>query len=188
MPGDWVETVLSFWFDELRPAAWFRADRALDAEIRRRFLGLWEALRAAPPVAPDGRTAVAAAVVFDQFPRNMFRGTAQAYATDALAREVARTALSAGLDRGLADPERQFLYMPFQHSEDPADQQTSVALFAGLALRGARATAEAHRAVIDRFGRFPHRNAVLSRASTPEEIEHLRATRRRFERGAAEPS
>jgi uncharacterized protein (DUF924 family) len=136
---------------------------------------------AAPRGGPAAPTAVAAAIVFDQFPRNMFRGAAQAYATDALARAVARAALSAGLDRGLPDPERQFLYMPLQHSEDPADQQRSVALFSGLAIPGARRDAEAHRAVIDRFGRFPHRNAALGRASTPAEIEHLRSTRRRFE-------
>jgi uncharacterized protein (DUF924 family) len=178
----WVDQVHGFWFGELRPRAWFRTDPKLDGEIRHRFLGLWTALQAAAPVPGDARTAVAAAIVFDQFPRNMFRGTPQAYATDALAREVARAALAAGLDRGLTAPERQFLYMPFQHSEDGADQQRSVELFAGLAIPGERRSAEAHKALIDRFGRFPHRNAVLGRASTPEELEHLRATQAGFEK------
>jgi uncharacterized protein (DUF924 family) len=182
MRNDWVEAVLSFWFDELKPRAWFRTNPKLDAEIRRRFLGLWQELKAALPTLSDAPTAVAAAVAFDQFPRNMFRGTAEAYATDALALQAARAALSAGLDRGLSDPERQFLYMPFQHSEDPADQQRSVELFSGLTIPGARRTAEAHKALIDRFGRFPHRNAILGRASTPAELEHLRAARSGFER------
>jgi uncharacterized protein (DUF924 family) len=182
MRDGWVDEVHGFWFGALRPRAWFRTDPKLDAEIRRRFLGLWQALKAAPPTLSDAPNAVAAAVVFDQFPRNMFRGTAEAYATDGLALQAARAALSAGLDRGLSDPERQFLYMPFQHSEDRADQQRSVELFSGLAIPGARRTAEAHKALIDRFGRFPHRNAILGRASTPAELEHLRATRSGFEK------
>jgi uncharacterized protein (DUF924 family) len=182
MRDGWADEVHGFWFGELRPRAWFRTDPKLDEEIRRRFLARWQALQADPPAVSDARTAVAAAVVFDQFPRNMFRGRPEAYATDALALGVAHAAVSAGLDRGLSDPERQFLYMPFQHSEYPADQQRSVALFSGLAIPGARADAEAHKALIDRFGRFPHRNAVLGRASTPEELEHLRTTRAGFEK------
>ena len=193
MQDGWIEEVHRFWFEQLAPHAWFRADPKLDAEIRRRFLPLWAALKAASraPVPRDARTAVAVAVVFDQFPRNMFRGTPEAYATDLLALQVARAAIDlgldrGGLDRGLSDPERQFLYMPLQHSEDPADQQRSVELFAGLAIANARRSAEAHKALIDRFGRFPHRNAVLGRESTPAEIEHLRTTHAGFE--AADPS
>lgn len=182
MQDDWVEAVHRYWFEALKPAAWFRADASVDAEIRRRFLGLWEALKAAPPAPRDGRAAVAAAIVFDQLPRNMFRGRTKAYATDRLALEVARAAVDAGLDRGLSQPERQFLYMPFQHSEDLADQRRSVELFSGLTLPGARRSAEEHKALIDRFGRFPHRNAALDRASTAEEVEHLSTTRRGFER------
>jgi len=216
MRDGWVDEVHRFWFGELRPRAWFRTDPKLDEEIRRRFLGLWQALKAEPPALAcfppkwvrfgdeearqqrearafpgscepgtalsDARTALAAAVVFDQFPRNMHRGTAEAYATDPLARDLARAALAAGLDRGLSDPERQFLYMPFQHSEDPADQQRSVALFSSLAIPGARRTAEAHKALIDRFGRFPHRNAILGRAPTPEELAHLQTRRAGFEK------
>jgi uncharacterized protein (DUF924 family) len=182
MPDEWVDDVHRFWFGALRPRDWFRTDAKLDAEIRRRFLWLWAGLKAAPPVLRDARTAVAAAVVFDQFPRNLFRGTPEAYATDPLALEVARAAIDLGLDHGLPDPERQFLYMPLQHSEDRGDQQRSVELFASLAVPNARRTAEAHKALIDRFGRFPHRNAVLGRESTPEETEHLRTTRAGFEK------
>lgn len=181
MQDGWVEEVLSFWFDELEPRAWFVADPRLDAEIRRRFLTLWQGLKTAAPVPRDGRTAVAAAIVFDQLPRNMFRVRPEAYASDPLALEVARAAVDAGLDRGLSDPERQFLYMPFQHSEDPADQRRSVELMSALAIPGARRSAEDHKALIDRFGRFPHRNAILGRAPTPDEVEHLRTTRTGFE-------
>jgi uncharacterized protein (DUF924 family) len=182
MREGWADEVHGFWFDELRPRAWFRTDPELDEQIRRRFLRLWTALRAEPPGLSDARTAVAAAVVFDQFPRNMFRGRPEAYATDALALDLARAAVSAGLDWELSDPERQFLYMPFQHSEDPADQRRSVALFAGLDIPDERRSAEAHKALIDRFGRFPHRNAVLGRESTPEELAHLEAARAGFEK------
>lgn len=182
MQDDWVEAVHRFWFEELKPAAWFRVDPRVDAAIRDRFLALWEALKAAPPVLRDGRTAVAAAVAFDQLPRNLFRGRPEAYATDPLALEIARAAVDAGLDCGLTEPERQFLYMPFQHSEDPADQRRSVELFASLAIPGGRRSAEQHKALIDRFGRFPHRNAILGRESTPEEARHLRTTRSGFEK------
>jgi uncharacterized protein (DUF924 family) len=182
MRDDWVEAVHRFWFAELKPRAWFRTDAKVDAEIRRRFLGVWDALRAAPPRIADARAAVAAAVALDQFPRNMFRGGPDAFATDAAALAVARAAVAAGLDRGLPDPERMFLYMPFQHSEDLADQARSVELFATLDIPDALATATRHKALIDRFGRFPHRNAILGRISTPEEVEHLKRAKG-FEKG-----
>jgi uncharacterized protein (DUF924 family) len=182
MREDWVDDVLGFWFGELRPAAWWRADPAVDAEIRRRFLSLWERLSAGLPELGDAHAAVAAVIVLDQFPRNLFRGRPEAYAADALALEVARAALAAGLDRGLTDPERQFLYMPFQHSEDRDDQRRSVELFSGLTVDGAARSAMEHQGIVDRFGRFPHRNAVLGRASTPDEVEHLRKSRAGFEK------
>jgi uncharacterized protein (DUF924 family) len=181
MQNAWVDEVLKFWFDELRPAAWFRTDPKVDAEIRCRFLGLWERFRAAPPEVSDPKAAVAAVVVLDQFPRNLFRSQPEAYATDAQALAIARAALDQGWDRGLGEPERQFLYMPFQHSEDAADQRRSLELFSTLSIPDAARSAEEHKAIIDRFGRFPHRNAVLGRASTPAETKHLASGRAGFE-------
>jgi uncharacterized protein (DUF924 family) len=174
MENDWVDDVRRFWFEALKPGAWFRTDPRVDGEIRDRFLGLYEQLKASPPEPADARTAVAAVVVLDQFPRNLFRDRPEAFASDAQALAVARLALAAGLDRGLPERERMFLYMPLQHSEDARDQQRSVELFATLAVPGARASAEKHKAIIDRFGRFPHRNAALGRASTPDEVLHLK--------------
>jgi uncharacterized protein (DUF924 family) len=181
MQSAWVDAVLTFWFEELRPAAWFRTDPKVDEEIRRRFLDVWERFKAAPPDVGDARAAVAAAVVLDQFPRNLFRGRPEAFATDAQALRIARAALANGWDRGLSEPERQFLYMPFQHSEDADDQRRSVELFSTLAIPDAARSAQQHKALIDRFGRFPHRNAVLGRVSTPEEVEHLARGRAEFE-------
>jgi uncharacterized protein (DUF924 family) len=174
LSGDWARDVLRFWFETLKPQAWFHTDPTVDAEIRVRFLGLHERLKTTPPEPEDAETALAAVIVFDQFPRNLFRGRPEAYATDALALGLARAAIAAGLDRGLEDRERMFLYMPFHHSEDRADQQRSVELFATLDVPGALQSAQGHKAVVDRFGRFPHRNAALGRVSTPEEIEHLK--------------
>jgi uncharacterized protein (DUF924 family) len=106
--------------------------------------------------------------------RNMFRGTPQAFAADAKALDLAAAAVALGFDRALTNDERQFLYLPFEHAESAEAQAHSVALFASLGDPELTKWAEAHKAVIDRFGRFPHRNAVLGRTSTPEEIEFLR--------------
>jgi len=172
---DWVELVCRFWFDELQPEQWFRSDPAVDAVIRRRFADLHKALTAAPVVISDPRAALARIIVLDQFSRNMFRGSPEAFAVDPLALEISEAAIAAGFDHGLAPRERQFLYMPLQHSEDRAVQRRSVKLFAGLGMPEALGFAERHKAIIDRFGRFPHRNAVLRRPSTSEEIEFLKA-------------
>ena len=112
-------------------------------------------------------------LVLDQFPRNMFRDTPQAFATDALARAVAQGAIAQGLDDGLEPEQRVFLYLPLEHSEDKDDQALAVALISGLGDAEFTRYAQAHKAVIDRFGRFPHRNAVLGRPSTPEEQAFL---------------
>ena len=181
MQNAWVDEVLEFWFGELRPAAWFRTDPKVDEQVRRRFLGLWQRFRAEPPEVGDAKAAVAAVVVLDQFPRNLFRGRAEAFATDAQALEIARAALAKGWDRGLSEPEREFLYMPFQHSEDADDQRRSLELFSTLTIPGAARSAQQHKALIDRFGRFPHRNAALGRPSAPAEIEHLTRGRTEFE-------
>jgi uncharacterized protein (DUF924 family) len=173
-PAAWCDDVLHFWFDELSVDHWWCKDDALDARIRERFLGLYAALasrRAAAIVEP--RVALATVIVLDQFPRNMFRGDARAYASDAQARAVARTAIAAGLDHALSRDGRLFLYMPLQHSEDAADQRIGVELVSALGDDEWTRIALAHQRIIDRFGRFPHRNAVLGRRSTAEETVSL---------------
>jgi uncharacterized protein (DUF924 family) len=124
----------------------------------------WEA-------TPDG--ALALAIVLDQFPRNMFRNDARAFATDAMARDIADRALARGFDRQLAAADRPFLYLPFEHSESVADQERSLGLFKALGDAELLRWAELHADIVRRFGRFPHRNAVLGRVSTPEERAFL---------------
>jgi uncharacterized protein (DUF924 family) len=170
--GDWVEAVLHFWFAELAPAAWFRRSAATDATIRARFLVLHETLTRAVPACTSPRQCLAAVIVLDQFSRNLFRNDARAYAADADALRLARAAIAAGFDSALGTTQREFLYMPFMHAEDRAAQDEGVALYERLGTRNARYARE-HRALIERFGRFPHRNAVLERESTPAEAAYL---------------
>ena len=169
---DWQGEVLSFWFG-LRPEQWWKADPGLDREIRKRFEALWEEQRQRPVAAflSAPRDAVAAVILFDQFPRNMHRGHSDQFATDHLALAIARDAVDRGLDDAMSPAERGFLYMPFQHSEKLADQQRSVALFTALGDQHQLRYAKLHHDVIERFGRFPHRNAILGRTPRPAEIE-----------------
>lgn len=164
--------MLDFWFGQDRKA-WFEKNPSFDEEIRRRFLGLYERA-AAGGLAPwmgAPRSCLALAILLDQFPRNMFRGTARAFAADGLAREAARTIVERGWDQGMSADERTFAYLPFEHSEALQDQETSLRLFQGTEnFEWARR----HWEIIRRFGRFPHRNAILGRASTPEEAEFLK--------------
>src|SRR3954463_547053 len=173
-----AQQVLEFWFDPALDAAqrnkrWFGKDEAFDAEIRRRFLDLYEEGAAARLNAWKGsvRECLALVILLDQFPRNMFRGEARAFAADALARDAARTLLPRA-DQLLPD-ERLFAWLPFEHSESLDDQNLACELIAPLGEELLR-YAERHRQIIERFGRFPHRNAILGRASTPEEIEFLK--------------
>jgi uncharacterized protein (DUF924 family) len=169
---DWRDEVLGYWF-ALSPEQWWKADPALDGEIRDRFLGLWEKERENVPEAFLGsaRDAIAAIVLFDQFPRNMFRGHADQFSTDPLALAVAKGAVDRGLDEAMSPAERGFLYMPFQHSEAIEDQRRSVALFTALGDDYQLGFAKKHFDVIERFGRFPHRNRILGRAPRPAEVE-----------------
>ncbi|MEA3053702.1 MAG: hypothetical protein QOG72_2605 [Sphingomonadales bacterium] len=168
----WQDEVLAFWF-ALAKEQWWKADPALDAEISERFRTLWETERENVPQAFLGtaRDAVAAVILFDQFPRNMFRGHADQFSTDPLALAVAKGAVDRKLDEAMSPAERGFLYMPFQHSEDLADQQRSLALFTRLGDDYQLGYAQQHHDVIARFGRFPHRNAILGRPPRPAEIE-----------------
>ena len=185
-----VQGVLAFWFGppedpehrQTRPQ-WFRKDAAFDAEIAQRFGALVEtALEggiddwSAPPLAP--LPALARVIVLDQFTRNSFRGTARAFAGDARALQTARALVASGLDRELTGVQRQFVYLPFEHAEDLAHQRTAVQLFEQLgrdepALAGLLEWAQRHHDVVARFGRFPHRNALLGRISTAQELAYL---------------
>jgi uncharacterized protein (DUF924 family) len=172
-PG-WVAEVLRCWFDEVGEAHWFDAHPELDAQIRARFLTLHRQLASGElPDLSTARVFLAAVIVLDQFSRNLFRGTARAYAADPLARQLADKAVRGGYDLALTTPERQFLYMPFQHSEERGDQARSVGLFEKLGDQELLRYARAHQSIIDRFGRFPHRNAILERQSSAEEIASL---------------
>jgi uncharacterized protein (DUF924 family) len=170
--ADWVGEVHRFWFEA--PEHWFSPDRNFDAQIRSRFTDLYETLKQERPVAMSGRWSVAAVIVLDQFPRNMFRGTAQEFGSDSQALSVARSAVSDGVDQQIPIDQRMFLYMPFMHSEEPANQHRSVSLYSSLDIPELLKAAREHKKVIDKFGRFPHRNNLLGRTSTSDEIAFLK--------------
>lgn len=174
-----IETVLRFWFDDHAHDDWFKGGEPFDERIRERFLGVYEdgASGALDHWQDTALGCVALCLVLDQFPRNLFRGDPRSYATDAAARAVCNHAIDQGFDRddALSGDHRLFLYLPLEHSEDLADQQRCVELcrerigneeFVDFALQ--------HLRIIERFGRFPHRNAVLGRASTEEELAFLK--------------
>ena len=185
-----AQAVLDFWFGrtddpghgQTRPQ-WFRKDEAFDAAIAQRFGPLIERTLiggiddwSAAPLAP--LPSLARVIVLDQFTRNSFRSTARAFAGDAMALQTARALVASGLDRQLSGVQRQFCYLPFEHAEDLSHQRTAVQLFAQLgrdepALAGLTEWAQRHMDIVARFGRFPHRNAALGRASTAEEIAFL---------------
>jgi uncharacterized protein (DUF924 family) len=181
------QDVLRFWFappgdpEHLRTRdVWFRKDEAFDAQIRERFGPAIDAAidgrLAGWAATPEG--ALAQVIVLDQFTRNAFRGTARAFAGDARALAAAQAMVASGVDRSLVGVQRQFVYLPFEHAEDIACQREALRLFAQLeadepALAGLSRWAQAHHDIVERFGRFPHRNAALARTSTPEEIEFL---------------
>jgi uncharacterized protein (DUF924 family) len=184
-----VDEILAFWFGPVPHAprdVWFRKNSSFDAEIAARFGDAVEsALRGsfrAWKSSPHG--SLANVLLLDQFTRNMFRDTARAFAGDTLALSTATAAVEAGHDRLLDRFERGFLYMPFEHAESAAAQERSLALFGALGAesgeRGTLEWAEKHAAIIRRFGRYPHRNAILGRVSTPEETEFLQTPGSRF--------
>jgi uncharacterized protein (DUF924 family) len=168
--------VRSFW-REAGPKRWYQVDPTFDDLIRSRFLATWEAAHAGAIAAWEdtAENALALVIVLDQFPRNMFRGQAQAFASDQQARVVAGRAIERHFDQAVASPGRNFFYLPFMHSEAPADQDRSVALVEAIGDADSLKHAEAHRDLIRRFGRFPFRNQALGRISTPEEAEYLAA-------------
>lgn len=168
--------ILTFWRDA-GPDRWYTPDDAFDAEVRRRFFDLWQRAAAGElsswETSDDG--ALALVIVLDQFPRNMFRGDGRTYEADAVARAVADRALRHGFDQQVPHRERGFFYLPFMHSENLPDQERCVALARGYGDDEFMKYAEEHADIIRRFGRFPHRNPMLHRVTTPEEQAFLDA-------------
>ncbi|MET3337901.1 MULTISPECIES: DUF924 family protein [Bradyrhizobium] len=166
--------ILAFWREAGR-GRWYKRNDVFDAEVRRRFLALWQKAVAGEiaswEASDDG--ALALVIVLDQFPRNMFRGTPQAFASDALARDVARRAIDRGVDARVDPVLLEFLYLPFMHSEHLPDQLHCVALFQNTEKAENLQYAREHADIIQRFGRFPHRNRLLGRDSTEEEQAFL---------------
>lgn len=177
---DEADAVLDYWLQEAGQQAWYTSDPGRDAEIRTRFLGLWQGAAAGRlgHWAGQPRPALALLILLDQFSRNIFRGTARAFAADPLALRAAMTALRLGHDLKIAEPERQFFYLPLMHSERLADQDRCVRLvLMRMEIHGADNLehAQKHREVIRRFGRFPSRNAVLGRADSAAELAYREA-------------
>lgn len=169
--------VISFWTHEVGESRWYNSDAALDARMRQRFSDLWQSAKQGELAGwqDDAEGALALVLVLDQFPRNMFRDTADSFATDAQAREVTAHAIDQGFDMKIEPPLREFFYMPFMHSESIADQDRSVALIGERLGKDSQQYPYAmeHRAEIARFGRFPSRNNALGRTATAEEHEFL---------------
>ena len=185
--GGEVREVLAFWFGEPGSAgygkprpAWFRKDPDFDAQVRSRFLALHAraALGECERWRDDPDSLLALIVVLDQFSRNLYRDDPRAFSQDAAALDCARLMVERGWDAARLPVERQFAYLPFEHSEDLAMQDRSIELFSALEAfpetKGLTEWAEKHRAIVRRFGRFPHRNAALGRESTAEEIAFLK--------------
>jgi len=166
--------IISFWHDA-GPERWFKADETFDADIRDRFESAWRDAR-------DGKLnhwrlsvhgSLALLILLDQFPRNMFRGSPDAFSTDAAALDMSKTMIATGSDLKVDPLMRQFIYMPLMHSENPADQKHCVALFEASDDANNKKYAKIHADIIDRFGRFPHRNVILGRATTEQEAAFL---------------
>jgi uncharacterized protein (DUF924 family) len=172
-----IDDILHFWFEEVDPNCWFAPNEAFDRDIRRRFEPAYELAVAGGfnHWRDTGRGCVALCILFDQFPRHMFRGTPRAFVTDGKALAIARHAIDNGFDHDtrLTGDQRLFLYLPLEHSEDPEDQRTCVELMERIGKPDQIEYARQHKAIIDRFGRFPHRNTLLGRETTPEEAEFL---------------
>jgi uncharacterized protein (DUF924 family) len=167
-----AEQVLRFWFGQ-DPKRWFEKNVVFDAEIRDLFLPLYEELSSNADWLSEPRECLARILALDQFPRNMFRGTPRAFAADPLALAAAKHAVAKSWDRDLPLVQKQFLYLPFEHSESLADQERACELMKTLN-EDLYGWAVKHKVIIERFGRFPHRNDILGRKSTPEEVEFLK--------------
>ena len=170
-----AQTVLDFWFKEIDAKQWWTKSAEFDKLIASRFGKVHAAAARCELYAwretPQGR--LAEIIVLDQFSRNMYRDRPQAFACDALALALAQTAVATQADRQLEFRQRAFIYMPYMHSESPLIHSTALALFSQAGLESSLASEHQHKTIIDRFGRYPHRNAILGRASTAQELEFL---------------
>jgi uncharacterized protein (DUF924 family) len=169
------QEVIDFWYSEAVRAQWFSSTPELDAKIKRRFEAVWKKAAQGEldqwKAHPEG--CLALVIVLDQFPLNMYRGEAVSFSTEQIAVGVAQYAVESGMDRQLPSERLGFLYMPFMHSEQPVHQDMSVKLFSDAGLEANARFARHHRDIVRRFGRFPHRNAILGREHTTEELEYL---------------
>ncbi len=169
------KTIIDFWFAERSRDLWFNSTPELDAQLRDRFIDTWLAAAEenynAWEESPEG--ALALVIILDQFPLNIFRGNPLSYATEPQARRISKAAIERGFDKNLTDEQRGFIYMPFMHSEEMADQERSIELFDQPGLEQSLRFALHHRDIVQRFGRFPHRNEILGRHSTRDELDYL---------------
>ncbi|GAA4650254.1 DUF924 family protein [Kistimonas scapharcae] len=167
--------IITFWFEEIAPRQWFVKDSDFDEQIRQRFSDVHQAATRCElspwRETPEGR--LAEVIILDQFSRNLYRDTPQAFASDSLALALAQEAVRNGDDKALTPHQKAFLYMPWMHSESTVIHHEAVALFSQPGLEDNYQFELRHKAIIDRFGRYPHRNALLDRQSTPEELEFL---------------
>jgi len=174
--------VLSFWFEEIEPSLWWSADPGFDELIRHRFLSLMHQAAAGElypwRAAAEGR--LAEIIVLDQFSRNVYRNTPRAFAHDSMALVLAQEAVAAGALHSLSPTQRSFLLLPYMHSESRRIHVEAEALYKEFAPAGNYEFELRHKAIIDRFGRYPHRNEILGRTSTPEEVEFLKQPGSRF--------
>lgn len=168
--------ILNFWFHEIEPKQQFSSDPKFDLQIRTRFLNVYESVVKGETVdwrnSPKGR--LAEIIVLDQFSRNMFRNKPEAFSADALALRLAKEAVKVKADLELPFNQSAFIYMPYMHSENKEDHEVAVLLFSKPGMENSLKFELLHKKIIDRFGRYPHRNEVLGRVSTPEEIEFLK--------------
>ncbi len=167
--------IIGFWFSDAVRPLWFNSTPEFDKQLSKRFESLWQqaAQGKLSSWTEDAEGALALVILLDQIPLNIYRGKAQSFATEAGARDIAARAIEKGWDKELSDEQKAFLYMPFMHSESLADQDRSVALYEAAGLKDNLKFANHHRELIRRFGRFPHRNAILGRESTEAETAYL---------------
>jgi uncharacterized protein (DUF924 family) len=167
--------ILKFWFEEIKPVSWWKKDEAFDALLVERYADLHKQARNCELYhwrqSPEGR--LAEIIVLDQFSRNMFRGSAMAFATDSMSLALAQEAVATGADRPLSPVQRSFLYMPYMHSESLVIHEVAVELFRKNGIESNLDFEFKHKKIIEQFGRYPHRNELLGRESTPEEISFL---------------
>ena len=166
-----AEALLDFWFSEEVAKRWFRSTPQFDEQLRQNYEGLVQKALSGELLhwQEDPRASLALVILLDQLPLNIYRGKPQSFAGEAMARVIADIVIDKGWDRMLSDKQKAFLYLPFMHSENPVDQERSVELYREAGLTDNLRWAEHHRSIVQRFGRFPHRNTILGRPSTDEE-------------------